>query len=80
MVSTTSLALPCIVPTFDEGTRNFHVLHSGYLMTVWIRPHLSFFLPRMAPSLLDMAPLYGITFDVLHDLIEAESFTVGCPS
>ena len=27
-VSTTSLVLPCIVPTFHEDTRNLHILHT----------------------------------------------------
>ena len=52
----------------------------------WISPHLTFSLLEITPSLWyslpsDMAPLYDITlFDILHDLIEAESFTARCPS
>ena len=84
-VSTTSLTLPCIVSTFHKDTCNLPTLHTwcGRWMTVWIGPHLtfSFSLPRMTPSLLDMALLYDITlFHILHDLIEAESVTAKCPS
>ena len=49
-------------------------------MTVWKGPHLTFSLLGTTPSLLDMVLLYNITlFEILHDLIEAESFTAGCP-
>ena len=81
IVSTISLTLPCILPTFHKDTCNLHILHTwcGRSMTIWIDPHLTFSLLETTPSLLDMAPLYDITlFDILHDLIEAESFTAGC--
>ena len=80
-VSTTSLVLPSIVPTFHA--RNLHILHTwcGRWMTVWIGPHLTFLLSGTTPSLLDMTLLYHITlFDILQNLIEAESFTAGCSS
>ena len=80
-VSTTSLPQPCIVPTFHKDSRNLHILHTwcGCWMVVWIGPHLTFSLLGTRPSLLDMVLLYIILFDILHDLIEAESFTAECP-
>ena len=83
IVSTTSLGLRRIVPTFHEDTRNLHILHirCGRWMTVWKGLHLTFSLPGTTLSLSDMALLYDIKlFDILNDLLKAESFTVRCPS
>ena len=56
------------------------VIYIFYIFDVvfWIDPHLTFYLLVTTPSLLDMASLYDMTlFDILHDLIETESFTAG---
>lgn len=61
IISTTSLALQHIVPTFHEDKHILHILHSwcGCWIMVWIELHITFYLPGTMPSLLDIAPLYN---------------------
>ena len=44
------------------------------------RPTSSLFPSGNNTISIGIAPLYNITFDLSHDLIEAERFTVGCSS